>query len=378
MSVTAPGPPFVDIPFVATPQWLQDNAIGVLQNAWPGWTPNEADMETMMIEAVAPMAAAVGEAAGQMPAAALRAYGTKILGIPYGQGSPALTTVAITTTDASGWTVPAGSQFEIDGYAFQLIADAVVPVGSTSVSHVQVESTLYTSAANNLPGDVVVPISMPAFVATIAVDGGATADATDPDDDNTYTTRLILELQLRGRTLVTAADYVGLALLQAGVGRAVCIGNMARQIQVALADLNGNPVPQPIKNAYTVQVNQNKLINITVTLLDPQYTTVGVTFAIVMYPGYNSADVVARTVAYLQQLLSPAYYGSPTAGQSGVQWINDPTIRPNWLIGEITAQVPGVRYVQSLTIANAAADGTLTLPGTFPLPKPGTMTGSAQ
>lgn len=148
MSVTAPGPPFVDIPFVATPQWLQDNAIGVLQNAWPDWTPNEADMETMVIEAVAPMAAACGEAAGQVPAAALRAYGTKVLGIPYDAGAPALTTVAMTMVDATGYTVPAGGQFEIDGFAFQVIGDTVVPVGSTAVGHVPVECTLPGIAAN--------------------------------------------------------------------------------------------------------------------------------------------------------------------------------------------------------------------------------------
>jgi hypothetical protein len=335
-------------------------------------------METMMIEAVAPMAAACGETAGQMPAAALRAYGTKILGIPYGQGSPALTTVTMAMVDATGYTVPGGAQLEIDSYAFQLSNDTVVPPGSTSVSHVPVESTLWTTAANGLPGSVVVPISMPAFVASIAVDGGPTADATDPDDDNQYTTRLILELQLRGRTLVTAADYVALALLQGGIGRAVCIGNQARQIQVALADASGNPVPQSIKDTYTTLVNQNRLINITVQIEDPQYTTVSVTYSIVMYPGYDPTDMVNRTNAYLSQLLSPVYYGAPTAGQSGVQWINDPTIRPNWLIGQITAQVLGVRYVQSLTIAGAAGNGSLTLPGTFPLPKPGTMTGTAQ
>jgi hypothetical protein len=378
MSVTSPGPPFVDIPFVATPQWLQDNAIGVLQNAWPDWEPNEADMETMIIEATAPMAAAVAEQAGQMPAAALRAYGTKVLGIPYNAGSPALTTVKVDVIDDTGWTVPQGAQFEIDAYAFQFIDDAVIPVGDTEITGVPVECTTYTAAANNLTGAVVSPISIPAFVVAITVEA-QTSEGSDADDDNAYTNRLVLELRLRGRTLVTAADYVGLALLQPDVGRAVCIGNMAREIEVALADDSGQPVSQDAKDNYTQQVNQDKLINITVTIDDPTYTEVDVDYVIVMYPGYDATDMVTRTNDYLAQLLSPENYGKPTAGQTGVQWINDPTIRPNWLIGQITAHVDGVRYVDSLTIAGGDPDneGALTLSGTFPLPTPGTMTGSA-
>ena len=217
---------------------------------------------------------------------------------------------------------------------------------------------------------------MPAFVDTITVEI-PTADGTDPEDDLTYQSRVSVEMQLRGQTLVTARDYVALALIQPGISRAVCIGNMARQIQVALADANGMPVPQPIKDAYIALVNENRLINIEVDVEDPEYTTVDVTYDVLMYPGFQEPDVVAACNAFLAQILSPVTYSQPNAGQGVSSWINDPVIRPNYLIAHL-ATVPGVRIVLSVEIGGAAGDGTLTLPGTFPLPQPGTFTGTAE
>ena len=375
MSTSAPNE-FVDLNFTADPSALEDVATETLESTWPEWEPNDADMETIMIESLAPMAASAATQASQMPAAALRAYGTKVLGIAYRSGTPALTTVTIVAIDDTGWPIFAGSQFEVDGFAFETTADSVVPPGSLEVAGVPAQATLPGQDANGLTGDTVAPITMPAYVEAVLVEI-PTADGTDAEDDPTYTNRVSRELRLRGFTLVTATDYVVQALDIPGIGRAVCIGNQAREVQVALADASGQPVPEPIKEQYVAAVNENRLINVQVDVEDPTYTEVDVTYHVILWPGYDGPATIAEANTLLEQVLDPANYGRPDSGQSGADWINDPTIRPNWLIGELAAGVVGIRVVDELTIDGAAEDGTLTLDGTFPLPTPGTFTGAA-
>ena len=129
------------------------------------------------------------------------------------------------------------------------------------------------------------------------------------------TTRLSNELTLRGFTLVTATDYVVYAMTTPGIGRAVCIGNTARQVQVALADDSGQPVPQSIKDQYIAGVNADRLINVQVTIEDPTYTPISVIYHIIMWPGFDAAQMVSEANAALAEILSPANYGRPETGR---------------------------------------------------------------
>ena len=377
---------FVDVPFTTDAASLADDALAALQDAWPDWTPNDADQEVVVMEALAPMAADCAEQASQMPAAALRAYGTQMLGIAYDPGLPASTTVTITTVDNSGYVIPAGSQFNCDGYAFEVVNDADVDAGTTSTSGIDVQCTLPTTEANGLSGDVVAAISMPSFVDTIELDAD-TANGTDPMDDDTYTNLVSSELRLWTRTLVSAQDYVLLALQQSGIGRAVCQGNSVRAVTVCLAGTDGLPVSSDVKTAYEALCNANRLINNTITVDDPTYSTVNVTYNVLALAGFDTTDLVSRINDMLSDVLSPASYGKPSIGQDPTEWINTPVVYPNWVVAQISG-VRGVYYVTSLSLTatgpapthtpiTPGGDGSITLVGSFPLPEVGTLSGTA-
>jgi len=367
---------YVDIPFTTDPQTLADNAVIDLQTARPGWVPNDGDQEVVVIETLAPMAANAASYASQMPDAALETFGTKMLGIPYEQGTPAYAIVTFTFVDGTGYTIPGGSQLEIDGYAFQLSADATIDPGSTLLA-ATVNSVELTAAANGLIGAVVSPISMPAFVVEMTV-GGATVGGTDPQDESAYLGMIVDDLRLRAETLVSATDFELISLQQPGVGRAVIIANTARQVRVIATDFQGEPLPPAIKASLLAILTDpsKRLINITITVEDATYSDVSVTYTVHALPGYDPGDLIVRINAQLAITLSPASYGAPTAGDAsaGVSWQNDPVLRQFQLIALI-GNVVGVDYVASLAITGADGSGNLTMPGDVPLPSVGTLTG---
>ena len=159
------------------------------------------------------------------------------------------------------------------------------------------------------------------------------------------TTRLSNELTLRGFTLVTATDYVVYAMTTPGIGRAVCIGNTARQVQVALADDSGQPVPQSIKDQYIAGVNADRLIKRAGDHRGPDLHTDQCHL-----PHHHVARVRCRPDGVGGKRGAG---GNPLAGQlraardgqTGSDWINDPTIRPNWLVGELAQQLTGARVI---------------------------------
>src|SRR5215472_6872133 len=123
---------YIQLDFDADPSDLADIAISYLQDTWAGWMPNDGDPEVVVVEALAPLAANAAAVAAQMPLAAFINFGTQLLGITYNPGSSASTQVTFTVVDTSGYTIPAGSQIEIDTYGFALAGDLVIPPGQAT------------------------------------------------------------------------------------------------------------------------------------------------------------------------------------------------------------------------------------------------------
>lgn len=371
---------FVSVPITTDSQTLADDAVERLRGQWDGWEPNDGDLEVVQIEALAPMAQNAAETASRMFPAAFREFGTTLVGIAYEGGAAASTTVTFTLTDTAGHTIPAGTEIDIDGFAFRTDADAVVAPLADTAAGVNVVATENGAAQNALIGSVVTPISALAFVESITVDA-LTSGGADPEDDLDYQDRLARELQLRAKTLVTTRDFEVEALSDPGVGRAVAIADSARHITVILTDSAGEPVGTPVKDRLVEIFANYRQVNTVVTIVDATYTTVNVTWAVKAYPGFDLADLEDRINATLTDLLSPASWGKPkNFGDPGtLAWYNEPVVRRLKLV-DVVGDVEGVDYVTTMTITGSAGtvdgNGDLTMPGSVALPRPGTIAGT--
>lgn len=370
---------YIEVPFTTDEQALADGAVANLQATWADWTPNDGDIEVVLIETLSPYAAAAAQNAAQMPPAAFIALGTKLYGIPYGQGIPATTTVALTfQDDAGGYYVPAASEFDLQGYAFQTVSDVTSDPGSAIVTGVDVIANDIGVAFNGLTSADWASVTMPVWVTDLTTEA-ATEGGVDAQDDYDYLNYVSRELQLRGRMIVTLSDYEIAAINTGEVGRAYAATVGPRDVEVWLVAPDGNPVADTVKDTLAAIYDTATLVNTTYVLSDANYEAIDVEYSVVALPGYDIAGLVASVNSVLQLQLSPSGWGTVTVGQpgSGVnQWVNDTTVRLNKVIAWI-GNVPGVAYVveNSVLINGVAAD--FEMPGPVALPTPGTMSGTA-
>jgi hypothetical protein len=369
---------FIKVPFTSDADTLADRAVDRLRVEWPGWEPNDGDMEVVQIEALAPMAQNAVETA--VPPAAFRAILERLHGVLRLAGTPATTTVTLLFADADPHTVDAGYEVQIDGVAFTTDTAAT---GTSPLAAVPVTATVIGTVANDLPGDVVAPGGALAFVSDITVDTPTTG-GTDPEDDDDYQDRGSRELELQAKTLVTTRDYELDAIDQPGIGRAVATANTTtRTMTVTVTGEDGHAAASGDKTALAASFEEFRLSNWTVAIADPTYTTINVTYTVKAYPGFDAVDLEARVDAALAAALDPAASGRPRSfadtSEVTTRWVIDPKIRRNKLIDAI-GDVDGVDYVDTLTLSGSAGsadtDGNWNMPGTVPLPLPGTFTGT--
>lgn len=370
---------FVALEIETSGQQLADEAVERLEAEWPDWEPNDGDLEVVQIETLAPMAEDAAESAALVPPAILRAYGTKLIGRSYEEGERATTNLTITARDTAGHIIPVDAEFDIDGFAFTADVETTIPEGSDEVSGVVVHAADPTTDANGLLGDSVTPISSLAFIDHATVET-PTAGGTNPESDTDYQNGLSRDLLLQAKTIITTRDFELWSLSKAGVGRATAEHLGDRQVTVVVTTEAGEVVPTSIKNELADEFAEFRLVNTVVTFTDPTYTTISITYTAKALPGYDFTDLESRINAMLMELLSPANWGSPKTREAGStpDWVNEDVVRAYFLVDRI-ADVEGVQYVESISIfgnAGAASGDNWTMPGTYALPRPGTMDGT--
>lgn len=372
-----PSNAFVEVPITVDSQTLADDAVERLAQRWPGWEPNDGDPEVIQIETLAPMAENAAETAAQVPAAIFREYGTKLIGRPYDPGSPATGVATFTFIDTSGYFIPQDFEIDVDGSAFRVDSETTVPVGTQAVSGVAITAAESGEDANALTGANVVPISSLVGLNTVTLTN-PTANGTDPEDDTDYQNNLSQDLVLQAKTLITTRDYELWATQKFAIGRASATHAGDRAVNVVVADDAGEVVPTVTKNALLADFEQYKLVNTILTLNDPTYTTMAVTYTVKAIIGVNQADLRDRINAMLTELLSPPNWGRPKGSTVLGTWYLEPVVRANLLIDRI-GDVDGVDYVSSISVtgsAGSASGSNWTMAGSYPLPRPGVMTGT--
>ena len=178
------------------------------------------------------------------------------------------------------------------------------------------------------------------------------------------------------RTIPEVARAVAIDLYNAETLETDC----PRCVSVAICDNGGEACSPAIKQEVDDLLQAQREVNFLTFVLDPTYTAVDVSFALVSYHGYDPADVAARAIAAITDYLSPATWGVPPYGDvSARSWINVTTVRYLEL-AEVLNRVDGVHYIATLALAasgGALGQADVALAGIAPMPRPGSITGTA-
>jgi Baseplate J-like protein len=384
---------YIDVPIETEPVELAGDAFDYLQGKVPGWLPSPGNLEAWLIESLAQIAGELRELVGLVPQSIFTYYGESILGLPPYEATSATGLTTWTAIDTAGYTVNAGTTVAVrppaslDAYAFEVVDVFTIPAGQSALANIAIRAIEPGAAASGLSGDVEM-IDVLDFISDVVLNG-YTGGGVDAETADAYLDRLSDYLTLLAPRPILPNDFAVMAQTQvAGVARCCAIDlykadtqetGIARCCTVCPVDGDGQPCSAEVKNEVDTLLQSQREVNFLVYVIDPAYTTIDCNFDVTVYPKYDVADVVQRTIGNLTSYLSPQNWGVPPYGDTSAHsWINDTTVR--WLeVAEQINRTDGVHYVNTLTI-NAAGQppGTtdVVMTGVAPLPNPGAITGT--
>lgn len=384
-------PPDVETDQDAIAQQVFDN----LALRAPGWQANDGNLETWLTEAWAESAAEVRALARDVPASIFTTYGEDVLGIVPGIALASEGVATFTAIDNLGYTVEVGTQFALpragdDLVAYATLEEAVIPVGDTVIANVPFAAVLTGADSNGLSGlgQMLDPVAWAeGVVVTEPTAGGA--DAEVPQD---YLDRLSILMRMVALRPVLPQDFAILALQVPEVERAIAMNlydpvtdtwDNERTVTVVIADIDGQPVSDPVKQQVVDMLEALREVNWIVHIIDATYTAIDVTYEVVAFAGQHESTVQAACDAALVDYLSPMNYRLNEASPAiaGGEVIFPPeadTTRQQYIyVNELIALLDrclGVDRVVSVSINGAAADFLLPDPNAFP--EPGVMIGT--
>jgi hypothetical protein len=398
--------PFVDLLIDNDPELLSDEIVEQIQEAFEGWEPAEAALTYWLAQSFARVQSTLRDQAATTAKEAFKTFGQTIVNIPPILPAPATAESTWTMADDQGYTIPDGTLVAIAAsgdvsYGFQTVGEVVVPNGrtATEAGEVILQAVEAGEEANGLTADPTLIDSL-SFVDAIALTS-TTSGGVDAEDEDIYLNRLTEALQLISLSLTVGRDFEIDARAVAGIERALCIpgfdpGDESEDnplmFTVFPVDADGEAVGEPVKDELELRQSLKIPSGVINHVADPTYTEVDAETEIVVLAGYDSAAVIAAVEEALAAYLSPARWGTPTAGDATTSsaWENATFVFYNEVIAEID-RVQGVDRVSRLLIGEAdlgsgsgsgsGAGGLGTadveLAGPAPLTRPGTITVTA-
>ena len=358
-------------------QEIVDTAIAAAQLNLPGWIPNEANTEVIVIEALALEIAEAIVAVNRLPGAVAVAI-LGIIGVTRDLGAPPTATATITFGDLLGHTVPAGTRIHLplaDGSTVTFLVEPpglVVAPGSGDGVASLIGDT-YTSAANGTPiGTVLTMADRLPFVDSVVL-ATAVADGRSPESDDEWRDRGVDRLSRLTEALVLPRHFVAAALEDPLVGIAMGLdsydpddvgvpGDHPGHMTVAVLDEAGAALSAPTKAALEASMEASAVAILDVHIMDATVVTVDVDATVVPTAGAVWATVEASVIAGIEAYIDPIAWSQREGGD---------TIYLNEMISLID-QISGVDRVVSVTLDAVAADFVIT--GIAALPDAGVVT----
>jgi uncharacterized phage protein gp47/JayE len=360
--------------FDVSDQEMVDTALANLQLNLPGWIPNEANTEVVILEALALQMAEGIVAVNRLPGAVVVAV-LKLMGIEPDYGNPPNATATITFGDTLGHDIPGGTRVALtlsDGSTVIFLVEppglSVAPGSSSGVA--SLIGDVFTASANGTPtGTAMNMVDNLPFVDSVVL-ATDVADGRDPETTDEYRDRGVARLSRLSDALVVPRHFTAAALEDPNVAAALTIDNLnpiighvsgddPGHVTVAVLGDGGALLSGPAKTALENSMEDDAVAMLDVHVIDATIVTVPVATTVVKVAGADSAAVQAS----VQEAV--AAYLDPLAWQSGS------TIYLNEMISLID-RVDGVDRVTTVTINGIAANFVLT--GIAAIPKAGTVT----
>jgi hypothetical protein len=352
-----------------------------LQDRMPDWIPNDGDP---LVALASELGREIADLAGIALASietAVAGIGETVFGVAQLQAAPAEQRVELTLSAADTLTpdfIVVGTTTAGVEVSLQLEATTALPIGATEV-------TMYAVTpgedGNGIP---LGPLAIATATATVVSAVAVTAPSDGGRDDETldaYLDRLAdttATLRFGG---VRAEDLAALARGVAGVHRAYGVDlydpaipgtPQERTATVFPVDELGQPVSAGVKANLENYLASLREVNFIVKTADPGYTAITVNYQVVGEDGTTPSALQTEINVTLGAYLSPATWGSTDADPQA--WVSKPSVR--YLdIARVIGSVPGVAFVQSLTLNGGTADVALASPVGLPAAN-ATITGS--
>lgn len=235
---------YISLPVVTDSDVLVQQALANIAAAIPGWVPREGNLEVLVLEQMALMAAEAATVASNVPDE-IFAYFGGLVGINPIPGT--LETIQVTwnlinpATGSPGYQIPAGTvlgfYFAGASYQFKTMSDAVIATGLSSISLTLQAVTagsaydldaLAASSSLNLSTQYLQLINPDPLVSNVIITStpgtnSALVLGTDAETTSSYLNRLNAQLQLLAPRPITPSDYAIFAQNVAGIYRAVAL-----------------------------------------------------------------------------------------------------------------------------------------------------------
>lgn len=159
------------------------------------------------------------------------------------------------------------------------------------------------------------------------------------------------------------------------------VADFAAENAVAVSgiDENGVGVSDDIKVQAQTYLEGMRQENFVISVLDPAYSVIDVTWTANKQPQADSADVETRGNSAINSYFSPTNWGSPQWPIDVRSWNNKSDIRIQELY-TVLNNIDGIDYVTSLVFSVGSGDPQdaldKTLSGIFPLPVSGNIVGT--
>jgi len=237
-----------------------------MQDTYPDYTPQPANLEYVMATIFATWAADIASLCSAGGTELFTQYGAQLFNLPAELGSSATATIQIVAADDSGYTLPSGQQFLLDGVAgFQTFVPTVIPSGSTSAT-ATIAANTPGSAGNGLGAQSCVmntgSVGSLSWVLNVILvsesSGGVDAETSDE-----YVQRLAETIQLSAPRPITASDYGTMSLSftpeagtdQEEVGRGVAIDGYDPTVTPFTGTTNGTVTVTGVAPTTGISIN---------------------------------------------------------------------------------------------------------------------------
>jgi hypothetical protein len=229
---------YIDIPIVTDADVLVQQSLASIAANIPGWVPREGNLEVLLLEQFAAMAAEAANVASDVPKSIFQYFGS-FVGITPNTGlqNQLYTTwTLVGNAPTGGYQIAAGTVVGLfflgASYQFQLVNNITIAAGTNSLTNVLVEAVTSGTAYNIQNFSSFNPIgtffqlqTQNPNISSIVVTATPSTNSNlvagiDPETTDSFLSRLAAELQLLAPRPITPSDYALFAQNVSGIYRA--------------------------------------------------------------------------------------------------------------------------------------------------------------